>query len=347
MAMRTLVTGANGHLGYNLVGALLRAGHSVRASVRSLADPARTDRLRALGDVELVEADVLQPKQLRAAMEGIDVVYHAAAVYAYVGKGREQEILDASILGAENALRAAADARVRKVVMTSSAVTLPLTTPDAPPVDERDWTTDLRIPYMRAKTEGEQVAWRVAREVGVHLVTVLPGGFLGPGFERNTPSIDFVEMVIRGGLRMGAPDANFPAVDVRDVVSLHLLVGERDCSGRFIAINDLPLPSLRTIAETLNRIDPSIRLPLMKMPAAMVGMLPLFDRLNHRMLGSPLVMTPEMIATLRGKIWNASNARAKREFGWRPTVSLEQTLRDTLDTIRARDAQRQRTPATA
>jgi len=345
--MRTLVTGANGHLGYNLVGALLRAGHSVRASVRTLADPARTDHLRALGDVELVEADVLQPTQLRAAMDGIDVLYHAAAVYAYVSKGREQEILDASLRGAENALRAAADARVRKVVMTSSTVTLPLTAPDAPPSDEKDWTTDLRIPYMRAKTEGEQLAWRVAKEVGVHLVTILPGGMLGPSFQRNTPSIDFVEMVMRGGLRMGVPDANFPAVDVRDVASLHLLAGERDCSGRFVATNDLPLPSLRTIAETLHRIDPSIRLPLMKMPTAMAPMLPFFDRLNHRLLGSPLVMTPEMIATFRGRIWNASNARAKREFGWQPTVSLEDSLRDTVATIRARDAQRKRTTASA
>lgn len=345
--MKTLVTGANGHLGYNLVDALLRAGHSVRASVRSLADPARTDHLRALGDVELVEADVLQPRQLRAAMDGIDVLYHAAAVYAYVGEGRDQEIMDASLRGAENALRAAADARVRKVVMTSSTVTLPLTAPGAPPSDEKDWNTDLRIPYIRAKTEGERLAWRVAGEVGVPLVTILPGGFLGPGFQRNTPSIDLVEMAMRGGLRMGVPDVNYPAVDVRDVVSLHLLAGERDCSGRFIAINDLPLPSMRTIVETLHRIDPSIRRPLMTLPTAMTPMMPFFDRLNHRLLGSPLVITPEAVATLRGKIWNASNARARREFGWQPTISLEQSLRDTVATIRARDARRQRAARSA
>ena len=125
--MRALVTGGNGHLGYNLVKALLEGGHTVRASVRSLSDAAKTAPLKALGPVELVEAVLERPDQLRAAMEGIEVLFHAAAVYAYIDDGREQEIMDAAVKGAEAALRAAADARVRKVVLTSSAVTVPLT----------------------------------------------------------------------------------------------------------------------------------------------------------------------------------------------------------------------------
>ncbi|HLT28163.1 MAG TPA: NAD-dependent epimerase/dehydratase family protein [Zeimonas sp.] len=54
--MHALITGANGHLGYNLVARLLADGHRVRGSVRSLDDPSRTARRRALGDIELVEA---------------------------------------------------------------------------------------------------------------------------------------------------------------------------------------------------------------------------------------------------------------------------------------------------
>ena len=52
--MRVLVTGGNGHLGYNLVRGLVDAGHTVRASVRSLSDPAKTSALRQLVNVELV-----------------------------------------------------------------------------------------------------------------------------------------------------------------------------------------------------------------------------------------------------------------------------------------------------
>lgn len=332
--MQTLVTGANGHLGFNLVQALRDAGHRVRASVRSLADPAKTKRLAALGGVELAEAELTRPEQLRAAMDGVDVLFHAAAVYAYVADGREQEILDASIKGAEAALRAAADAGVRKVVLTSSVVTLPFTAPGAPPSDERHWTTDLRVSYIRAKTEGERVAWRVAGELGMNLVTVLPGGIVGPGFTRNTPSIDVIEMISRGALRLGVPDMNYPLVDVRDVVAAHLLAAERDCEGRFAVINDVQ-PTFRAMAETMHAIDPKIPLPMMTMPRLLTKMLPLVDGLNRLLLGTPRTLSRELAGSLDGKIWNISNRRIKETLGWRQSIPMEQALRDTLETIRS------------
>lgn len=332
--MQTLVTGANGHLGYNLVIALRDAGHRVRAGVRSLGDRRKTVRLKALARVELVEAELGRPDQLRAAMDGVDVVFHAAAVYDYVTPGRGQEILDASVKGADAALRAAADARVRKVVLTSSVVTLPFTAPGAPPSDERHWTTDLRVPYIRAKTEGERVAWRVAGELGLNLVTVLPGAILGPGFVRNTPSIDVIEAMSMGALRLGAPDMNYPLVDVRDVVAAHVLAAEQDCEGRFAAINDTQ-PSFRAMLETMHAIDPKIPLPMMRIPRFLTRTLPLVDRLNHAMLGTPQSLTSELAASLDGKVWNVSNRRARETLGWRPSITMEKSLRDTLETLRA------------
>ncbi|MGH2393419.1 MAG: NAD-dependent epimerase/dehydratase family protein, partial [Candidatus Limnocylindria bacterium] len=285
--MRVLVTGANGHLGFNLVTALLATGHAVRGSIRSLADTAKTARLKSLGDVEVVEAELSRPDQLRAAMEGVELLYHTAAVYSYAEPGRNREMLDASIKGTEAAFRAAADAGVRKVVLTSSVVTLPLTDPGAPPVDETRWADDLRVPYLRAKTEGERVAWRTARELGLKLVTVLPGAITGPGFRRNTPSIDLIESMMGGTMRLGVPDLNLPLVDVRDVTAAHLLAGERDVEGRFAVCNDT-LPTFRAMLEAMHAIDPKVRLPLMTLPSFMAGALPLFDRVNRLTSGTPV-----------------------------------------------------------
>jgi dihydroflavonol-4-reductase len=335
--MRVLVTGANGHTGFNLCKTLLERGHTVRGSVRSLADHGKVEPLRALGPVEVVEVDVCKPAQLRAALEGIDLLFHLAAVYAYVVPRErvEEEVVRPSIEGSANAIRAAADAKVRKIVLTSTIQTLPLTKPGAPPATEDDWTDDLRLPYIRAKTLAEKHAWELARELKVNLVTVLPGAVGGPGFVRGTPSTDVIEGVMLGTMRMGAPDLNLPYVDVRDVVSAHVLAGEKDCAGRFIVCND-HLPSFLELIQAMHAIDPAVPLTKSTIPDFMIGAAPFFDWLSHKLMGAPRVLSPELIATVRGKIWNASNARIKRELGWTQSIPLETSLRDMMQAIHDR-----------
>ncbi len=342
--MRALVTGANGHLGYNLTRALGERGHAVRASVRSLADEGKAAPLRALPRVEVVEADLARREQLRAAMDGVEVLFHAAAVYAYFPERGEDDLLRTSLEGAENALRAAADAGVRKVVLTSSVVALPLTRPGDPSSTEEDWNADLRVPYVRAKTLAERRAWELAGELGLKLAAVLPGAIGGPGFHRNTPTIDVLQGIMMGTMRLGAPNTNFPYVDVRDVVSAHLLAAEGDRPGRFIACNDV-FPSFLELTAEMHAIDPSIPRARMALPNFVLPAVPTIDRLSHRLLGTPRVMTPELVASLRGRVWNCSNARIKRELGWRQSVPLRQSLADTIAVLRARGAGRTPPPA--
>ncbi len=337
--MKVLVTGANGHLGANLVADLIAAGHIVRGSVRNLADPSRTAHLRALGPVELVEADLDRPATLRAAMEGIEAVIHTAAVYALYAPGQDDAIVRASVAGIDTAMRAAKDAGVRRFVLTSSVVTLPLTVPGAPPSDESLWASDLRVAYIRAKTQGEQNAWRLADELALDMATVLPGAFGGPGFVRNTPTIDMIEAIMKGAVQLGAPPITYPWVDVRDVSHAHLLVLESGARGRFAAVNDVH-PTLTEIANVMNRLDPTIPRPLMTLPGFILPLLPWLEGLSSRFNGAPRSMTPELAGLLRGKVSNISNARIRRELGWSPRISLEQSLADTIAAIHRRASTR-------
>ncbi len=331
--MKALVTGANGHLGFNLVKELLNTEHTVRGSIRSLKDTQNVQRLESLGDVEIVEASLDRPDQLMAAMEGIDLLFHAAAVYSYTEPGREQEIIDASLKGIENAFYAAHEAKVAKIVLTSSVVTLPLTPPGASPSDENDWTSDTRAPYIKAKTEGEKLAWDIAEDKKLDMVSILPGAIGGPGFAKNTPTIDFFEAVMMGAMRLGVMQMNYPYVDVRDVVSAHILAGEKDCEGRFIVCNDSS-PMFRDILETMHSIDTKIPLPLMTLPNFMYGAMGFFDKFNRLVMGTPLTVSPELLATMKGKFWNFSNQRIKDTIGWQQQFSLEQSLSDTIDEIK-------------
>jgi dihydroflavonol-4-reductase len=335
--MKVLVTGANGHVGFNLCKALFsRPGYEVRASVRSLADKEKSAPLRALGNIELAELNVRNAAQFDAALKGIEILFHVAATYAVVTRSAAQaeEVLRDSVEGVEVALAAAARAGARKVVLTSSVITLPLRRPGEPPATEADWASDLRVTYTRAKTEAEQVAWRIAGKLKLNLVTVLPGGIGGPGFQRRTPTIDLIEGIMLGTMRFGAPPLNFAYVDVRDVAEAHILAAEKDASGRFIVTND-ESPSILKYSRTLHDIDAAVPAAPMVLPGFMTRFMPLFDAMNAKLLGSPRLITREGIATIDGRLFIASNLRARSKLGWAPKVAFRQSLADTMQAIRA------------
>ena len=332
--MKALVTGANGHIGCNLVRALAARGYEVCASVRSLGDP-RNAVLKAIPGVELVELDVRDADRFRALCENIDTLFHLAATYAYFTGDRttDEDIVSDSVTGAEAAVRAAAR-QVRRMVMTSSVVTLPMAKPGDPPATEADWRTDLNVPYFQAKTVAEHRAWELADQYSVKLVTVLPGGVGGPGFMRRTPTIDLIEDIMLGTLRFGAPKGNQPYVDIRDVVRGHILAAERDVAGRFILCNDA-FPTLREMTRLMHEIDPSIPRSRWNLPDFLSPVLPYLDHLNSRFLGSPRTLTPEFVESVQGRLFSASNARARAELGWSPQIPIRQSLSDTIEAIRA------------
>jgi len=334
--MKVLVTGANGHVGYNLCQALAaRDGYSVRASVRSLADPAKTTPLRAIGGIELAELNVRDATQFDAALEGVELLFHVAAAYTVVPRDAShvQEIMRDSVEGVEVALAAAARAGVKKVVLTSSVVALPLRRPGEPPATESDWASDLRMPYVRAKTEAERAAWRLAEKLKLNLATVLPGGVGGPGFQRRTPTLDLLEGIMLGNMRFGAPKLNFTYVDVRDVAEAHILAAERG-AGRYIASND-ESPTLTKFSHTMHEIDPAVPAAPLRLPEFVNPLLPLVDRMNAWLLGAPRFATTEGVAMLGGLEYRVSSERAKSELGWAPKYTLRASLAETMRAIRA------------
>jgi dihydroflavonol-4-reductase len=322
--MTALVTGGNGHLGSTIVRMLSASGRPVRASVLSRTAEPGVAEIAALPGVEVVEANVLDSMSLERAFDGVETVFHTAAIYAYVLKpGDAERLIRTSVEGAANAVRAAAKQGARKVVMTSSVVTLPPKRRGEVPATEDEWASDLTVPYFRAKVEAERAAHALARDMKIDLVTILPGSIGGPGFFRNTPTIDIIEGISKGSMKMAAPDQNLPYVDVRDAARAHILAAQKPSRGRYIAANDV-FPTFMELTRLLHGIDPSI-IPLARF----------FDWLGNRTKGTPRVVAPELLRTMKGKVWAASSARSAHDLGWRPEVSIEQSLADTLRQIAA------------
>jgi len=154
--MRTLVTGATGYLGAELVRELRRRDRDVRALVRS---PQAASRLDGTG-AEIVAGDVLDPASLEVALDGVTRVFHMAGVVGHRAAD-EPKLRAVNVDGARNVLAACARAGVERVVFTSSVATVGPAGGPGHPRDEGAWLVDgddgrEDFRYGRTKAAGEQ-----------------------------------------------------------------------------------------------------------------------------------------------------------------------------------------------
>jgi dihydroflavonol-4-reductase len=223
--VKALVTGSNGLIGSNIVRVLLRQGHQVRGLVRATSD---LRSLRGL-DLERVQGDVLDRGSLEAAMEGCEVVFHAAGVFSYWGDA-ERQIEAVVIEGTRNALEAAASAGVARVVLTSSSVSCG-SSPRPESRDERDQLRDPDAPsYFRMKARQEREALDLADELGIDLLAVCPTITVGGPDYRLLPSNAIIVNYLNDPFSFTFP-GGCNVVHVEDVALGHVLAAEKGTRG--------------------------------------------------------------------------------------------------------------------
>lgn len=328
---RVLVTGGSGFVGVHCIAALLTdpAGYQVRTTVRSLS---REPEVRAMLDVagvdhgarlEFAEADLERDDGWAEAVEGCRYVLHVASPFPPSAPKHEDELIVPARDGALRVLRAARDAGVSRVVLTSSFAAIGYGHhPTGEPSTEADWT-DVDAPgttaYSKSKTLAERAAWDfIASEGGsLELAVVNPVAVLGPvlGPDRST-SIQLVQRLIDGAVP-GCPQLSYGIVDVRDVADLHLraMTDPAAAGERFLAIAG-DFASMRHIAATLkeNLGNEARRVPTRTLPNWAVRLVALFDPAVRQ-------VAPEL-----GKTKAASGDKARKVLGWQPRTNEEAIL---------------------
>ncbi len=327
-----LVTGANGHVGNQLTAHLVQHGYRVRAMVRKPDVAKRDIEILRHPSVELVAGDIRDVDAVSRAVAGCEGVFQVAAVYSMHAADPQRDIIDPAVNGALNVLRAAREAGVRRVVLTSSLVAMGnRSTPDHP-LDESNWNETPVDPYAKAKTIAERRSWEFARESGLDLVCVNPTLIIGPGFPHHTPSTQLFENAIRGLLPV-LPPLEFTFVDVRDVATAHRLAFEKpEANGRYLCGN--VTVTMRAVFECLHRIDPTIPVPNYNLPAFLLPFMPPLDWLQTKLLGTTRLMTSASVKEYATGAAYISNARIRCELGWEPRP-FQESVRDTLVWIRA------------
>ncbi|UZE94823.1 NAD-dependent epimerase/dehydratase family protein [Alkalimarinus alittae] len=213
--MKVLVTGANGHIGANVVRSLIQQGHTVKGFIRQASDTQGIDGL----DLELCYGDVMNAESLEQAAIGCDAIIHLAAVYKTIAKTAD-EIVEPAIQGAKNVFSAANKAGIKRIVYTSSVASVGFSYDPNEKRTGSDWNDDPQNPYYIAKTKSEQAAQALAKEYGIHVVVICPAIVLGPYDYRITPSNQMIKDWINGKGQTYIGGLNF--VDVRDVADIHV-----------------------------------------------------------------------------------------------------------------------------
>ncbi|MEO7349298.1 MAG: NAD-dependent epimerase/dehydratase family protein [Terrimesophilobacter sp.] len=236
---KVLVTGGSGFVAVHCILALLREGYLVRTTVRSLSREADVRAMLAKGGVtagdrlEFCVADLESDAGWADAAADCTYVLHVASPFPGRAPKDENELIIPSRDGALRVMRAARDAGVRRVVLTSSFAAVGYGTEvSAQPYTEKDWTdpTAKVSAYVKSKTISERAAWAFIEAEGaekegapLELAVVNPVIILGPALGRDTStSVSLVTRLLHGGAP-ALPNLSFGIVDVRDVADLHLL----------------------------------------------------------------------------------------------------------------------------
>lgn len=311
---RVLVTGGSGFIAGHCIIQLLEQGYDVRTTVRSSPEKST---------VPAFVADLTSDAGWAEAMAGCDFVLHVASPVRPGHVENEDDVIVPAREGTLRVLRAARDAGVRRVVLTSAFHAVGYGHPHtAHTFTEDDWTV-LDGPgvdaYGRSKTLAERAAWDfvAAEGRGMELATILPVAVLGPVLGREVSGANHLVQRILAGKMPGYPNLFIPIVDVRDVASAHLLaMTTPGAAGQRFLVASGPVIPLRQVGAVLraNLGDAAAKVPTRTIPDAVIRAGALFNP-EFRSL------VPDL-----GYARKISSAKARQVLGWQARDAEEAIL---------------------
>jgi dihydroflavonol-4-reductase len=322
---RALVTGAAGFIGANVVRELLEEGVEVRAL---MVPEENTRNLEGL-DVERVEGDVLDPANLKRAIQGCDTLFHLAAIYK-LWLPDPRPIYEVNIRGGNYMLLTARDAGVERIVYTSSIAALGSEPGETPAQECAPFNAfKYKVDYVLTKYISEMNALDMAR-FGLPLVVVNPALPLGPYDLTPTPTGRIVVDVVNRDFP-GYIDAGFCVVDVRDVARGHVLAAKKGKVGEKYILGNINITMKEFVKKTAKEAGVKIR--LMKLPKpVMYSYGWVAERVSDRFTHKEPAVTYGAARTFSDYAY-FDNTKARTELGLtvRP---LEETLQDSIEWFR-------------
>jgi dihydroflavonol-4-reductase len=320
---RVLITGAAGYTGLALACHLVAGGYGVRALVRR---PSQAPELLHAG-ADVVAGDVRDREVAERAVEGVDQVYHLAAVFRKAGVP-DSEYRTVHVDATRQLVECSAAAGVSRFVHCSTVgvhgdVGQGPANEDAPlqPGDI----------YQATKLEGEQIAVETAERMGVPLTVVRPGPIYGPGERR---LFKIIGGVARGRFMLvGDGTARFQMVYIKDLVEgIRLAAEAPEAAGRTYILTGDEAPTLNDLVGEIASVA-RVRAPRFHVPVWPVWMAGVLCEAICVPLGIEPPIFRRRVKFFTNSRW-FDTSRARDELGYRPSIGLREGLSRTLESYR-------------
>ncbi|MGC9325719.1 MAG: SDR family oxidoreductase [Desulfomonilia bacterium] len=323
---KALVTGAAGFIGSHVVRDLLGEGVEVRALIRPGENTMNINGL----DVEQVTGDVLDPDAVASALEGVDTLFHLAAIFSIWMKDWSR-IYEVNLQGTRNVMWAALNSGVKRVVFTSSIAALGVNSGREVSREDTPFNQyTLGNHYVLTKYLSQQEALGFAKH-GLDLVVVNPCFPFGPNDSVPTPTGQVIVDILRG-ISRAYFNGGINIVDVRDVARGHVLAAQKGRTGNLYILGNRNI-EMHEFIHLVCRLAGFEGRKIFKVPvpAMIAGTALLKWWSDHVSFKTPLSTPPDIAYASKYLFFDNAKARGELGLEFRP---VEDSIQESITWFR-------------
>ena len=321
--MKALVTGASGFTGRYMVDNLLEHGYKVRVFVRP------TSQIDFLQEkpVEIVYGHLEIAQDLDRAVQGVDIVYHIAALYRAANVD-DSEYFKINVEGTRHVLEASLRHGVKRVLHCSTGGVHGHIA--NPPADENAPFNSGDL-YQDSKLEGEKLAMRYCHEKGLPVTIVRPTGIYGPGDMRMLKMYKMIKN--RKFIMFGKGNVFYHLTFVTDTVEGFRLAAESPKAiGQAYIIGGAEYFTLAEFAKTVAKVL-GVSIPKIKLPVwPLYGAAWACEKICIPLGIQPPIFRRRVDIFVKSRAFDIS--KAERDLGYNPQVSVEEGIKITAEWYR-------------
>ena len=328
---KVLLTGVTGFIGLHCCKQLLDQGYAVRGTLRNFSrkeevEKAMRESNTSIDNLEIIELDLLSDNGWDDAAKDCDYLMHVASPISTGSKVDEDQLIKPAVNGTLRALQSAKLNGIKKVILTSSVVSILYDDANKKTYDESDWSnlnSKKITPYAKSKTMAEKAAWEFIDDLEddkkFPLTVFCPYMVIGPSLSSDLGSSNIMIQILTSGRLPGTPNIHLGIVDVRDVAQAHVdaISNQASNNERFILCTSSFW--LHEISQILLKAG-FTKAPKLRLPNFILRFAALFSvraRESLRMLGDPQFLSNEKVKTI---------------LNWQPRP-VEETLVDTAKSL--------------